>query len=64
MEATTLRIVSIERSYAFDSYKFALELEVLHPCYMKNALVFSQSDVRDFFMISIGNNMISSAICS
>ena len=36
----------------------------LHQCYMTNALGFSQSEARKFFVyiLSINNNMISSAI--
>ena len=41
-----------------------IHVPALHPCYMTNALGFSQSEARKFFVyiFSIGNNVISSAI--
>ena len=41
-----------------------IHVPALHPCYMTNALGFSQSEARKFFVyiFSIGNNMILSTI--
>ena len=43
-----------------------IHVSALDSCYMTNALDFSQSEARKFFVyiLSIGNNMISSAIWS
>ena len=51
----------------FDSVRASCNLyyvSALDSCYMTNALDFSQSEARKFFVciFSIGNNMISSAI--
>ena len=45
-------------------YVICIHVSALHSCYMTNALGFSQSEARKFFVyiFSIGNNMISSAI--
>ena len=42
-----------------------IHVSALDSCYMTNALDFSQSEARKFFVciFSIGNNMISSAKC-
>ena len=41
-----------------------IHVPALHPCYMINALGFSQSEARKFYVyiFSIGSNMISSTI--
>ena len=45
-------------------YVVCIHVSALHSCYMTNALGFSQSEARKFFVyiFSIGNNMISSTI--
>ena len=45
-------------------YVICIHVSALHSCYMTNALSFSQSEARKFFVyiFNIGNNMISRAI--
>ena len=45
-------------------FVICIHVPALHPCHMTNALGFSQSEARKFFVyiFSMGNNMISGAI--
>ena len=64
MEKGTLKDKANEILTACALFVICTHVPPLHPWYMTNALVFSQSEARKCFMyiFSIGNNMISSAI--
>ena len=64
MKKASLKRKANEILTACALFVICIHVSALHSCYMTNALGFSQSEARKFFVyiFSIGNNMISSAI--
>ena len=64
MKKTSLKGKANEILTACALFIICIHVPSLRQCYMTNALGFSQSEARKFFVyiFSIGNNIISSAI--